>query len=156
MANEVKNCCLYFASNRLNRVIAKLAEETFKPLGFSPTYAYLLMEIKDHPGISSKALAEELFIAQSTLTRLVDKMMYHGYVERTITGRNSIISLTKEGEDIQEQIVKYWRKLYHKYSEIISYEKGEEMVKEINDIAEALENGVNNKKASTDKDGQHE
>ena len=83
MTKDVKECCLFFSSNRLNRVITKMAEETFKPLGFSPTYAYLLMVLNDTPGISSKALAEELFIAQSTLTRLVDKLEYQGYVKRT-------------------------------------------------------------------------
>jgi len=156
LASEVKDCCLYFASNRLNRVITKLAEETFKPLGFSPTYAYLLMEIKKNPGISSKALADEMFITQSTLTRLVDKMAYQGYVHRTIKGRKSLINLTKQGEDIQEQILKYWRKLYHKYSEIIGYEKGEDMVKEVNSIAETLENRVNNKMPTADKEQKSE
>ncbi len=144
MASEVKDCCLYFATNRLNRIITKYAEETFKPLGFSPTYAYLLMVLKDNPDIPSKALAEELFIAQSTLTRLVDKMMYLGYVERTMKGRNSIINLTQKGEDIQVQINKHWRKLYHKYSEVLGYKKGEDMVKEINGLAGKLENGIQN------------
>ncbi len=139
MTKDVKECCLFFSSNRLNRVITKMAEETFKPLGFSPTYAYLLMVLNDTPGISSKALAEELFIAQSTLTRLVDKLEYQGYVKRIFEGRNSIVNLTEKGENIQTQIMRHWRKLYHKYSEIIGYDEGEAMVTELNRIAAMLE-----------------
>ena len=139
MKKNLMDCCLYFSSNRLNRAITKIAEETFSPLGLSPTYAYLLMTLKDRTEIPSKVLAEDLFLAQSTLTRLVDKLEHQGYVHRTFVGRNSMISLTKKGEDIQEQLLKHWRKLYHKYSHIIGYDEGETIVKELNRISEMLE-----------------
>ncbi len=138
--NKVNRCCLYFASSRLNRNIAKLAEEAFLPLGFSPTYAYLLMALYEHQSMTSKALAEELFITQSTLTRLVDKLVLQGYVKREHSGRSSILELTEKGVNIQEQIQKQWRKLYHAYSEIIGYDEGEALVKQLHHFSDQLEN----------------
>ena len=47
---------------------------------------------------------------------------------------------TEKGVDIQEQIQKQWRKLYHAYSEIIGYDEGEALVKQLHHFSDQLEN----------------
>lgn len=136
---DIKKYCLYFSSNRLARGMTKMAEEVFKELGFSPTYAYLLMTVNENPNIASKQLSEELFLTQSTLTRLVDKMVYQGYVERACVGRNSFVSLTKKGIEVQPALAKQWIKFHHKYSKLLGYDEAEEFVRTMTKISEKLE-----------------
>lgn len=139
MIKELNNSCLYFSSNRLNRLMTKLADETFKPLGLSPTYAYLLLVLNEIDDVTSKKLSEELFLTQSTVTRLVDKLVGQGYVERRLVGRNSFVKLTQKGKDIQKDLRKHWYILHDKYEEIIGKEKAEEVVRELNLISRNLE-----------------
>ncbi len=119
--------------------MTKLAEESFKEIGFSPTYAYLLMTIHEMPNISSKELAQELFIAQSTLTRLVDKMVYQGYIERKQEGRKIFVSLTKKGLDVQASLSRQWFKLHDRYNALIGKESSKALVQEMNLTSEKLE-----------------
>lgn len=119
--------------------MTKLSDETFKEIGFSPTYAYLLMTLYEMPDITSTELSQELFIAQSTLTRLVDKMVYQGYIERIYTGRNSFPRLTKKGIEIQDSLKAQWIKLHDKYNELLGKERSKALVKEMNLASKELE-----------------
>lgn len=50
-ADSTYSQCLYFSSNALARKMEKLAIECWKPVGLSPSHAYLLMLVLDNPGI---------------------------------------------------------------------------------------------------------
>lgn len=41
------DCCLFFVSQDLGRMIAKLADEAFAPTTLSPSYAILMMAVKE-------------------------------------------------------------------------------------------------------------
>ena len=41
--------CLYFTSNKLNRILNKMAEEEFLKTGLSPSHALTLMNIDFQP-----------------------------------------------------------------------------------------------------------
>lgn len=70
----------------------------------SPTYVYILLGVKFKPGITQKELCEELHLKPSTITRLIDKLVINGLVERRSEGKLSHIYLTESGEKIQEDI----------------------------------------------------
>lgn len=99
--------CLYFSANRLARIMNKMAEEEFAPIGLSPTYAFLFMTVHAHPGITQKELSEKLHIAPSTSTRFVKKLELKKLVVRENEGKLTRIYLTEDGVKIQEQIKKY-------------------------------------------------
>ncbi|WP_315077381.1 MarR family transcriptional regulator [uncultured Clostridium sp.] len=130
--------CLFFTATRLKKVAAKIAEDELKPLGLSPTYVYMLLGVKFKPGITQKELSKELHLKPSTITRLIDKLVINGLVERRAEGKLSHIYLTNNGEKIQEDIQKYRLKLHNRYREIL----GEEynlLTKITNDSAKILE-----------------
>ncbi|HHD2753681.1 TPA: MarR family winged helix-turn-helix transcriptional regulator [Clostridium perfringens] len=131
--------CLFFTATRLKKIAAKIAEEELKTLGMSPTYVYILLGVKFKPGITQKELCEELHLKPSTITRLIDKLVIKGLVERRAEGKLSHIYLTEEGEKIQEDIQKYRLKLHNRYKEILGEEEYNLLTKITNDSARILE-----------------
>jgi hypothetical protein len=66
--------CLYFTTNALARKVEKLAIESWKETGLSPSHAYVLFAVLEVPGIQPSAVAEQLQLQASTITRLVQKL----------------------------------------------------------------------------------
>ncbi|WP_129689469.1 MarR family winged helix-turn-helix transcriptional regulator [Gottfriedia acidiceleris] len=119
--------CLYFTANHLARLMNKMAEEEFAPLGISPTYAFLLMAVYEQPSITQTDLSNILHIAPSTTTRFVDKLEVKKLVERKSEGKLTLVNLTDKGIAIQEDIKICWKNLYKRYVEIL----GEDLAKQI-------------------------
>ncbi|SFC69234.1 MarR family transcriptional regulator [Bacillus sp. UNCCL81] len=119
--------CLYFTANHLARLMNKMAEEEFAPLGISPNYAFLLMAVYEQPNISQSELSNILHIAPSTTTRFVDKLEVKKLVERKSDGKLTLVNLTDKGIKIQEDIKVCWKNLYKRYSEIL----GDDVAKNI-------------------------
>lgn len=116
--------CLYFTSNRLSRVLTRMAEEEFKPTGLFPSQALALMAINENPGISQSQLSRELDLKPSTTSRFVDKLEHNGLVKRKIEGKSSSLYPTSEGLELKEKIVSCWKNLFKRYSQILGEEKG--------------------------------
>lgn len=119
--------CLYFTANHLARLMNKMAEEEFAPLGISPTYAFLLMAVNEQPNITQTELSNILHIAPSTTTRFVEKLEVKKLVERKSEGKLTLVNLTDKGIAIQEEIKRCWKNLYKRYAEIL----GEDLAKQI-------------------------
>lgn len=119
--------CLYFTANHLARLMNKMAEEEFAPLGISPTYAFLLMAVNEQPNITQTELSNILHIAPSTTTRFVEKLEVKKLVERKSEGKLTLVNLTNKGIAIQEEIKRCWKSLYKRYAEIL----GEDLAKQI-------------------------
>lgn len=131
--------CLFFTATRLKKIAANIADEELKPLGLSPSYVYILLGVKFKPGITQKELCEELHLKPSTITRLIDKLVIKGLVERKSEGKLSHIFLTDKGEEIQEDIARFRLKLHNKYKELLGVENYETLTKLTNESARILE-----------------
>ena len=67
-----------------------------------------MMAIWEHKQINIKDLGNCLFLDSGTLTPLVKKLESKGYINRTRSKedeRNLVISITKKGEDLKEDLV---------------------------------------------------
>ena len=131
--------CLYFTSARLSRILTKMAEEEFKSTGLFPSQALALKIINSNKGISQNHLSYELDIKPSTISRFMDKLESKGLAKRKVKGKVSYLHSTQKGLDLQEEIDKSWKNLYHRYSKILGYEEGHELTKELNQTAKQLE-----------------
>ncbi|MGF9911325.1 MarR family transcriptional regulator [Paenibacillus ehimensis] len=107
--------CPFFNVNWLSRVMNRMAEEEFAPAGLSPTYAFLLMVVKENPGITQRDLSETLHIAPSTSTRFIDKLVVKGLVERRNEGKLALIYPTEEGLRLQQTINQCWHRLMGRF-----------------------------------------
>ena len=84
---ELFHNCLYFTANALARKITRMAEESFRVTGLSPSHALLMMLVHDYPGIGPKKLGDHLNLAPSTVTRFVDALIYKGYLTKQAKGK---------------------------------------------------------------------
>jgi len=126
------NSCLYYSANALARVMGKMAEEEFSKTGLAPTYAFVLMAVNSTPGIQPKELSEYLQLTPSTVTRLIDKMEFKGYLERKNCGRSTEIFPTEKSLTLNEQIKTSWEELHKRYSNLVGEAEGKELTEKIN------------------------
>lgn len=131
--------CLYFTTNKLHRIINKMAEEEFIKTGLSPSYAVALILITNEKGLSQKEISQKLKIKPSTTSRFMDKLESKGLVFREVKGKVSYLYPTSKGEEMQEDIAQCWENLHRRYSEILGCEKGAELTQNINEAADELE-----------------
>lgn len=111
--------CLYYSSNNLSRLLSKMADEAFKEVGLAPSYAFLLMAVNDRPGIQPSELSEILGLTPSTITRLVEKMEYQGYLERISEGRSTHVHPTDACRAKNRDIRSAWQQLQQRYTGIL-------------------------------------
>jgi MarR family transcriptional regulator, organic hydroperoxide resistance regulator len=140
MLNTYIKECLYFTTNRLSRVITKMAEEEFAASGLSPTYAYLLMAVYEKEGISQKELGEILHLQPSTVTRLVEKLAVKGLVYNRVEGRMSLIYTTDKGKTLEKVIHECWMNLRSRYGAILGHAEGDELSLHLYEVSDQLEN----------------
>lgn len=110
---------LFHASNALNRQLGQMADEAFRELGLTSSYAFMIMIVQEQPGIQPTELSEKLQLTPSTITRLVEKMEYRGYLQRSSKGRATHITLTDKGEKIIPKLKAAWNNLQERYTHIL-------------------------------------
>ena len=131
--------CLYYSANALARNMTKLADEEFAVTGLSSSYAFLLMTVCSKPGIQPKEISHHMQLTPSTVTRLIEKMEFKGYLRRQHTGRITEVFPTPMSEEINIQVKLAWKKLYLRYSDILGKENGEKLTESINSANVKLE-----------------
>ncbi len=137
---ESKYCgCLYYSANALARIMTKLADEAFASTGLSSSYAFLLMTVNENPGVQPKEISQQMQLTPSTVTRLIEKMEYRGFLERKHIGRATKVYPTQKSIDLNDKIKEAWKKLYYQYSELIGKKKGDKLTVDINYAIERLE-----------------
>ena len=130
--------CLYFTANSLARAVTRMAEESFRKTGLSPSHAFLLMLVNDHPGITQKELAESLQLAPSTVTRFIDALVYKGLLTRKIEGKASKVSPTGDGQALQASIEAAWKDLHARYAKVLGLREGDALTAMIDAASEKL------------------
>jgi MarR family transcriptional regulator, organic hydroperoxide resistance regulator len=92
--------CLYFTSNALARKMEKLAVESWKPAGLSPSHAYLLIMVLEDPGQQPGNLAQHLQLTPSTITRLLEKLEEKKLIVRNTEGKLTNVYPTQKSKQL--------------------------------------------------------
>jgi len=139
-SSESKYCkCIYFASGALARKMEKLAIDSWKKVGLSPSHAYLLMLVIDDPGMQPGRLAEELQLSPSTITRLIEKLEEKKLVIRTTEGKLTNVYATPKGKDLLPQLKSCVLEFNETAASILGKEESTRLVLNINKITDKLD-----------------
>lgn len=130
--------CLYFSSQAFARKVEKLAIESWKPTGLSPSHAYLLMLVLKEPGIQPKGISEQLQLSPSTITRLVEKLEEKKLLIRVYEGKLTNIYPTPKGKNMEVLLQECLRNFYQTYSSILGKENSSRLVADINTLTDKL------------------
>jgi len=134
------DCCLYFTSNTMSRLINKMTEDVFMSTGLAPSYAFLMMVVIEEESIGIGQLADTLKLAPSTVTRFVDKLIIQDYLKREQSGRNMTITATSKGKELLPTIKESWTRLYDSYCEVLGKEFAVELTANMSKANKILEN----------------
>ena len=138
-AANSKYCqCLYFSSNALARKIEKLANESWKKVGLSPSHAYLLMLVIEEPGIQPMELVKQLLLTPSTITRLIEKLEEKKLVIRTTEGKSTNVYPSSKAKAMLPDLKECLNHFYQNYAAILGKEESARMVNSINKLIDKL------------------
>lgn len=96
--------CMYFSTNALARKTEKMASAVWRKVNLSPSHAYLLMIVLDHPGTQPGLLSSELHLTPSTVTRLLEKLEQKKLVVRQTEGKTTNVFPTQKSRDLKPQL----------------------------------------------------
>lgn len=119
--------------------MTRIADDEFAVIGLTSSYAFLLMTVCEKPGIHPKEISHHMQLTPSTVTRLIEKMEYRGYLKREHVGRTTEVYPTQLSEGLHPQIKDAWKKLYQRYSGILGKANGDKLTELISEANEKLE-----------------
>lgn len=137
--SDSKFCkCLYFTSSALARKIEKLAQESWSKADLSPSHAYLLMLVIEDPGMQPGALAEQLQLQPSTITRLIEKLESRKLVVRTAEGKITNVYPTPRGKEMLPRLKECLQDFQGACSSIMGKEESAKLVQNMARVADRL------------------
>jgi MarR family transcriptional regulator, organic hydroperoxide resistance regulator len=129
---------MYFVSNALAREIEKIAVQSWKKLGLSPSHAYLLMLVIEKPGIQPTTLSGELHLEPSTITRLIEKLEQKKLLIRVFEGKSTNVYPTSKAKEMKPKLKRCVSDFYESYSSILGKDECAKLIKSMNRISEKL------------------
>lgn len=99
--------CLYFNTTSLARKLEREWTLAFKPLGLTPSQAFMLRVILDKPGSYQNTLAKEMNITKPTASRGLDGLVSLGLIERVPSendAREIEVHPTKKAKAMKDSI----------------------------------------------------
>ena len=122
---------MFFVANSLARVLVKMADEAFRPLGLSPTQAFILMSIGREPGITMTRIARELRLDLTTITRTLDKMKTAHLIHTEPYKKTVRLIALPDGMEKVADARAAWKKLSVRYSHRLGTDRTAELAREM-------------------------
>jgi len=91
-------------TNTFSRNLTAFFNHRLKSFGLATSYVELMILLKKKGEYSQKALAEDLSLAPSTITRFVNKLEKKEYVKKVRQGREAFVKLTDNGLKVTSEM----------------------------------------------------
>lgn len=112
LAQSVLDQCLCKRTRAAARAITRIYDEELRPTGLRPSQVEVLVTIAAKSELSISALAEELGMDRTTLTRNLRPLENGGLVALSAEGRHRVrqVRLTATGEAALAEAVDHWQR----------------------------------------------
>lgn len=133
--------CLYFNTTALSRLLERAWTKAFKPLGLTPSQAFMLRVVLEKPALLQGELAKELTISRPTATRTLDGLQKLGLVERRTTesdGREYAIYPTALAQGMKDAINQASAAVTRRLKKELGHSQFDEAVSKIRNIRSTL------------------
>lgn len=101
---ELLNMDFYFSIKKLNCILEKKTEETYRKIGLSHSYALTLFILSQEDGKCYKELADILCITAPSMTKIIEKLNRRDLVYLVPNSRTKHIHLSEKGKDLADVI----------------------------------------------------
>ncbi|MFI3836697.1 MarR family winged helix-turn-helix transcriptional regulator [Streptococcus equinus] len=130
-----------FSLKKLNRILDKKTEETYRKIGLSHTYALTLFILSQEDGKCYKDLADILCITAPSMTKIIEKLNRRDLVNIIPNGRTKQIYLSDKGKDLADVIAEIFfstRQEFIKLAEINNLNDISTLNTQINQITKMI------------------
>ena len=103
--------CLAVRMRLLNRTVSKIFDDALRPLGVKVSQLNVLIVVARRGPVSPGEVARWLNLEKSTLSRNVDRMRAHGWLEVSSgdSGRQQMLQIGAAGRTLIEQALPLWK-----------------------------------------------
>lgn len=112
---------MHSAANSFSREITRHFDSYFEEFDIATSYAELLLILHKEGQLPQNRLAEEMKLAPSTITRFVNKLVKMGLLNKSKSGRTSVIILSKKGKELVPLLRKSFDRAVRELEEILGY-----------------------------------
>jgi len=137
--NSIFSNCLYFSANSLARSLTKLADESFRFTGLSPSHAFVMLTVIERPGLNQSEISREMMLKPSTITRFLDILSQKDLISRFYEGKISRVEPTEEGLKMEYPLRKAWENLSKNYSRILGADQASSLTSFIHESTKVFE-----------------
>ena len=135
--NSLYAYCLYFSSGALARKMERLAQKAWKPVGLSPSLAYILMLALDCRITYPSSLVKELLLSPSTITRMIRKLEARDLVRLDKYEHLNIVTPTDKAWDLQPRLWECQEVFYQQCLRLLG-EDGQKLAAAMNQATDKL------------------
>lgn len=101
--------CLAVRIRLLSRAVSRIYDDALRPLGIKVSQLNVLMVVAKGSPISAGEVARRLSMEKSTLSRNVERMRAHGWIDVSESGRKQMLAVGPAGNKLIEQVLPAWR-----------------------------------------------
>jgi len=115
------------------RLGSRVLQEEYKKIGISSSQSEVIQVLKEWEPISLKKLGELLLCEEGSPSRLIDRMVKAGFINKYRSEEDSryvLLELSEKGREIYEEIVHIDQEFYKKLENIFS----EDEMKQVNQL----------------------
>ncbi|WP_299626452.1 MarR family winged helix-turn-helix transcriptional regulator [Pelagibius sp.] len=133
--------CISYRLRRVARAAAKTFDDALRPAGLRNTQFTLLATLQHLGEASVGDLSDRLGVDQTTLTRNLDVLARHGYVDSAAAadGRFRMLRMTAQGDAVLKRALPLWRKTQHQLLQSLEDGRWAEMLQGLEQIEGACE-----------------
>jgi len=132
--------CVCANVRRLGRLAARLYDVEMRPSGMESGQFTLLATIRHIPGISQSRIARRLGMDTTSLTRTLEVLLKHGWIEkaRASDRRSRVFTITRSGEAQLQRARPHWQRAQERLASLVGADGVKALVDAVDRAAHAL------------------